>query len=184
MENSPCCNSVAGHKIATNVCTCHDSTAVVPCWNFCSDHCIRLEGKVKRNIHQIGTAMENPLVKRGSDHWLDSVHIPGTRNDTYFMMTSSNGNIFRVIGHLSPLNSPHKGQSRRALMFSLICVWINGWVNNRVAGNSIRYQAHYDVILMSKKCICSWKIMWILLHLMTSCLNLINNNENDRIQIL
>ena len=29
-----------------------------------------------------------------------------------------------------PVNSPHKGQWRGALMFSLICVWINGWVNN------------------------------------------------------
>ena len=35
--------------------------------------------------------------------------------------------------HRSPLNSPHKGQWRRALMFSLICAWINGWVNNREA---------------------------------------------------
>ena len=26
----------------------------------------------------------------------------------------------------SPVNSPHKGQWRGALMFSLICVWING----------------------------------------------------------
>ena len=32
--------------------------------------------------------------------------------------------------HRSPLNSPHKGQWRGALMFSLICVSINGWVNN------------------------------------------------------
>ena len=40
-------------------------------------------------------------------------------------MTSSNGNIFRVIGHFckeftghrSPVNSPHKGQWRGALMF-------------------------------------------------------------------
>ena len=30
--------------------------------------------------------------------------------------------------HRSPVNSPHKGQWRGALMFSLICVWINGWV--------------------------------------------------------
>ena len=29
-----------------------------------------------------------------------------------------------------PVNSPHKGQWRGALMFTLICVWINGWVNN------------------------------------------------------
>ena len=35
--------------------------------------------------------------------------------------------------HRSPVNSPHKGQWRGALMFSLICVWINDWVNNREA---------------------------------------------------
>ena len=34
----------------------------------------------------------------------------------------------------SPVNSPHKGQWRGALMLSLICTWINGWVNNREAG--------------------------------------------------
>ena len=28
--------------------------------------------------------------------------------------------------HRSPVNSPHKGQRRGALMFSLICIWING----------------------------------------------------------
>ena len=69
------------------------------------------------------------------------------------MMTSSNGNIFRVTGHLcgdSPANGefPNKGQWRGALMFSLICVWINDWVNNRKAGDLIRYRLHYDVIVM------------------------------------
>ena len=33
-------------------------------------------------------------------------------------------------------------------MFSLICVWINGWVNNREAGDLRRYHGHYDVIVM------------------------------------
>ena len=51
--------------------------------------------------------------------------------------------------HRSPVNSPHKGQWRGALMFSLICVWINGWVNNREAGDLRRYRAHYDVIVMT-----------------------------------
>ena len=37
--------------------------------------------------------------------------------------------------HRSPVNSPHKGQWRGALMFSLICVWINGWVNIGEAGD-------------------------------------------------
>ena len=69
----------------------------------------------------------------------------------YLMMTSSNGNIFRVTGHLCAEftgNSPHKGQWRRALMFSLISVWINGWVNNGEAGDLRRYRTHYDVTVM------------------------------------
>ena len=51
--------------------------------------------------------------------------------------------------HRSPVNSPHKGQWRGALVFSLICAWINGWVNNREAGDSRRHRAHYDVIVMT-----------------------------------
>ena len=42
-----------------------------------------------------------------------------------------------------------KGQWRRALMFSLMCVWINDWVNNREAGDLRRHRGHYDVTVMS-----------------------------------
>ena len=52
--------------------------------------------------------------------------------------------------HRSPVNSPHKGQWRGALMFSLICVWINGWVNIREAGGLRRYRAHYDVTVIKE----------------------------------
>ena len=52
--------------------------------------------------------------------------------------------------HRSPVNSPHKGQWRGALMFALICVWINGWVNNREAGDLRRHRAHYDVVVMTR----------------------------------
>ena len=50
--------------------------------------------------------------------------------------------------HRSPVNSPHKGEWRWALMFSLICVWINDWVNSRQAGDLRHHRAHYDVTLM------------------------------------
>ena len=50
--------------------------------------------------------------------------------------------------HRSPVNSPHKGQWRGTLMFPLICVWINDWVNNCEAGDLRRYRANYDVIVM------------------------------------
>ena len=65
--------------------------------------------------------------------------------------------------HRSPVNSPHKGQWRGALIFSLICVWINGWVNNREVGDLRRYRAHYDVIVMWKCHIAStsWASHWL-----------------------
>ena len=47
--------------------------------------------------------------------------------------------------HRSPVNFPRKGQWRGALMFSLICAWINGY---REAGDLRRHRAHYDVIVM------------------------------------
>ena len=53
----------------------------------------------------------------------------------------------RVI-HRSPVNSTHIGQWRGALMFSLICAWVNGWVNNREVDDLRRHRAHYNVIVM------------------------------------
>ena len=50
--------------------------------------------------------------------------------------------------HRPPVNSPYKGQWRGVLMFSLICVWINTWVNNREAGYLRRHRAHYHVMVM------------------------------------
>ena len=49
----------------------------------------------------------------------------------------------------SPVNSPHKGQWRGALMFTLICARINGRVNNREAGDLRRHRAHYGVSVMA-----------------------------------
>ena len=51
--------------------------------------------------------------------------------------------------HRSQVNSPHKGQWRGALMFSLICAQINGWVNNCEAGDLRYRRAHYDVTVMN-----------------------------------
>ena len=45
------------------------------------------------------------------------------------------------------VTSPHKGQWRGALMFSLISARINDWENNREAGDLRRYRAHYVVIV-------------------------------------
>ena len=53
-----------------------------------------------------------------------------------------------VLGEL-----PHKGQRRRALIFYLICFWINGWINNRQAGDLRCYSAHYYYVTLMR-----WKL--------------------------
>ena len=50
--------------------------------------------------------------------------------------------------HRSPMNSPHKGQWRGALMFSWICAWISHWVNNCEAGDLRCHRAQYDIWAM------------------------------------
>ena len=71
----------------------------------------------------------------------------------HIVMTASNGIwrhlIFRVTGPLSVTGEfPHKGHWRGVLAFSVICTWLNSWVNSREGGYLRRNRAHYDVILM------------------------------------
>ena len=77
--------------------------------------------------------------------------------------------------HRSPVNSPHKGQWRGALMSTLICARINDWINNRKAGDLRRYRAHYDVIVMSNSPIVLHHVIW-----RTVCLSL--NDSNDSVK--
>ena len=44
------------------------------------------------------------------------------------------------------------GNSSVTVVFSLICAWTNGWVNNRDAGDFKHHRAHYDVTVM----MCNW----------------------------
>ena len=50
----------------------------------------------------------------------------------------------------SLVNSPHKGQWRGALMFSLIYAWTSGRANNRDACDLRRHHAHYGVTVMKE----------------------------------
>ena len=78
--------------------------------------------------------------------------------------------------HRPPVNSPHKGQWRGALMFSLIYLWINSWINNHEAGDLRCYHAHYDVIVM---CMCI-KNMHASLYIHISCMSgAMRQNHNE-----
>ena len=89
----------------------------------------------------------------------DFVHLSYFFGALFFkphIMTSSNGNIFHVTGHLC---GEFTGQLRGAFMFSLICARINRWANNREAGDLRRYRAQYDVTVMLNLAslrLCTW----------------------------
>ena len=75
------------------------------------------------------------------------------------IMTSSNGNIICITGPLwgestsHHMDSPHKGQWHRVLMFSLICTWTNGWANNWDSSDLKHHHIHYDVTVMRARVI-------------------------------
>ena len=94
-----------------------------------------------------------------------------------------------------PVNSPHKGQWRGALMFSLICVWINEWINNRKAGDLRRHRGHYDVTAMlnwgclnwvffsSSRIWCNSRTIFINLSVVCCCTDQ-QNQDHQKINLL
>ena len=105
-------------------CTCYDSSAVVTCANMC--WVIRMTTKAKT----IFTNFKYKLMYRSC-------------------MTSSSEDIFRVTGHLCGKFTDRRWISlTKASDVELWCAWINGWVNNREAGDMRCHRAHYDVTVM------------------------------------
>ena len=80
----------------------------------------------------------------------DSYSIWRHQMETFYKLLSLSVGILLV-----RVNSPHWGQWRGAFVFSLICAWLNGRVNNREAGDLRHHRAHYDVIviLMVDQCV-------------------------------
>ena len=72
----------------------------------------------------------------------------------WFIMTSSNGNIFRVTGPLWGEFSSHRWvplintSDAELWCLFLVCAWTNGWVNNRDPGEFRCHRPHYEVTIM------------------------------------
>ena len=69
----------------------------------------------------------------------------------YHMVTSSNGNIFRVTGPLC-VEFPAQRPVTRSVDVFLRSARLNGWVNNGEAGDLRRHRAHYAVTVMTLAC--------------------------------
>ena len=112
---------------------------------LCVLACSRIQSSCHMWISRYVTVMQYSLHHKSvHDDVIKFKHVPGYRPFVWGI-------------HRSPMNSPHKGQWRGALMFSLICVWINGWVKNRKAGDLRHHHAHYDATVMLLWNVCSRK---------------------------
>ena len=132
------------------------------CWNLC----------LRFLVQKLGTCSNEYTLIKGysckissSDLTILLMSFYTTNFLTWFthkvgviMMTSSNGNIFRVTGPLCG-EFPTQRPVTRSFDFSLIYAWIHGWVNNREAGDVRRHRAHYDVIVMDVEI--SWCSWWV-----------------------
>ena len=67
MENQFQCNSTAEYRIVIKFCTCHDSTAVLPCAKFHSDQFVSTWMNAEWTFHRIWITMEKSFVKSVTD---------------------------------------------------------------------------------------------------------------------
>ena len=79
------------------------------------------------------------------NHWAMFMNGSWWRHQLEFFSASL---TFCVCHALVTGEFPHKGQWRGTLIFSLICVRINGWVKNHETADLGCLRAHYDVIVM------------------------------------
>ena len=82
MENWFWCNFIVRYQIATKFCTCHDSTAVLSCAKFHSDHFITAWKRAEWTSHWIWITMEKSFIKRPPHiqvlaQWLINVNLRG-----------------------------------------------------------------------------------------------------------
>ena len=118
---------------------------------------LKIRRPVGRLIFNMGITIPSKTVflieTAPSTQWVNYTHW-GLNKMTDIMMTSSNGNIFRVTGPLCGEFTGHwwiprtKASDTELWCFLWSAPWINSWVNNREAGDLRPHRTHYDVAVM------------------------------------
>ena len=132
----------------------HSDGVVQDCSNSIANALELLQSCIKPSIYiwillAVVKTRSNWTVLHAVFEWLRKNVNQSLNRWRHQMETFSTLLAFYAGNHRSPVNSPHKGQWRRALMFSLICAWINSWANKGDAGHLRGYRAHYDVTVMT-----------------------------------
>ena len=118
-----------------------------------------------RHVHTVCALLDSVV---GSLHWRHngrdcvSNHQPhDCLLNRLFRRRSKNTSKLGVTGFCagnSPVTGEFPAQRPVTRSFDVFfdCAWINGWVNNREAGDLRRHRAHYDVTVMS------WDMTYVL----------------------
>ena len=137
-ESSLCSNYNLNDSSTSQICICHNSSAVV-IWAKLRSDCI-----VICHISNMGLWTHWPFVKWFPDVFIENDVISWgdveIHDDVIKLEHLSRYWSFVRGIHRSPVNFPHKGQWRGALKFSLVCAWINCWVNALR-----RHRVHHNV---------------------------------------
>ena len=141
----------SGNKISTHVTPDMLSGYVWNCHLFWSSF-FKSEQNAYPCSVQSGVVMGRPIITPCCMLHLQAWNLDHSFNS---MMTSSNGNIFRVTGHLCEEFTgdrwiPRTKASDAELWCFLWFAWINGWVNNREAGDLRCHRHHHDVTVIHK----------------------------------
>ena len=149
MENCFQGNSILRYYIATKFCTCHDSTAVVPCAKFHGDHCTTTWMRAEWNFHRIWITMEKPFVK-----WA-----PGYVCSAEIRSQSISNNHADSTGDWRPMN-----QITQQLLGLLSCnsVWRSGNLGMMTSsnGNIFRDTGHQWIPLTKASDAELWCFLW------------------------
>ena len=143
--------------------TKHDKSSAVRCTNMAHSSQIYTKQSTvvsKPSKYFMGYIMHKHRIIQTSLHWnCDHFHKS--------MMTSSNGNIFRVTAPLCEEITGHRWipltKASDAELWCFLWSGINAWVNNREAGDFKCHRAHYDVIVMFSSLSASEVVKWQLL---------------------
>ena len=143
------CNYVIGNHNATQFCTCHDSTAVVLCAKFHSDHfniaCMRAEW----NFHQIWITTENRL-------WNEPLGCIGRSLLIVFLYHYTNIRMIAMVSQIAGVSIVCSGADQRKPQSSasLAFVWgIDRWpVNSSLKRPVTRKMFPFDDVIV----FCSW----------------------------
>ena len=111
---------------------------------------ILLKLMTKQSFTFTGPLSGIPLVRTGflSQGPLMWKTCPGIDNSWWRHQVETFSALLAICAGNSSVASEFPEQTSVMRSFSLICAWINGWVNNREAGDFRRCRAHYDVIVI------------------------------------